>query len=88
MEKKTKKIVPPSRAGAKAPKKKPFRLEIGKRYYRRDGAISGQLKANKRPGDNHEKYPFLDRFLSYAKDGSYFNTPTDADLVREVKGKK
>lgn len=59
-----------------------MKVEVGKRYVRRDGSISGVMEAC----DEHDGYPFADQYESYTAGGKYYADSTkdhEFDLVSE-----
>lgn len=59
-----------------------MKVEVGKRYVRRDGSISGVME----DCDGHDGYPFADQYESYTAGGKYYADSTkdhEFDLVSE-----
>lgn len=62
---------------------KPLKLEVGKRYVRRDGGISGIIETRPK---HYVSYPFqdLDSLITYTGDGKFYSyCGDDRDLISE-----
>ncbi len=62
----------------------PLQLEVGKRYVRRNGKVSGPIKFR---GDELRRYPWRDCLEFYTHAGNYWSdgTPDPLDLIREYR---
>jgi len=59
-----------------------MKIEVGKRYWRRDGGISPIVESNA-----EEDYPFVAGDESYTETGEYYGgIPNNTDLVAEYTG--
>lgn len=76
----SKRVVLPASAAPVEPK--PLQLEVGKRYMRRNGKLSGILSDN-----DQSVFPFSDEMDSYTEFGRcYWTTESEFDLISEYTG--
>jgi hypothetical protein len=69
-----------------------MKIEEGKRYVRRDGNITGEMKGRRVDSCTLSEYKFIDSMNNevYTSDGNYFayERQSGADLIKEYKPKK
>jgi hypothetical protein len=68
-----------------------MKIEEGKKYVRRDGNITGEMKGRRVDSCTLSEYKFIDSMNNevYTSDGNYFayEFPSGADLIKEYKPK-
>lgn len=65
-----------------------MKLEVGKRYVRRNGTVTAPLElAQHNDPEDQLAFPFFDpdRELTYSEDGSWLLSESRMDLVREYE---